>query len=356
MNHKLLLIISSISISAFLGCSNQSQDDIPQASIKSKTPNVRVVNPSFRTFISELQIIGNATPNKQVDLYAMEGGFLKTVKKEIGDKVWRGDVLAILENPELQRKLEIDRVAKQVAESNYRRIKESYDWSPELTTTSDFEKAEAKYLMAKAKYQATKNRDSLLIIRAPFKGVVTQRNFDQGALIESGMNSSRSICLFEIMDTEVIRLVIALPETEVDNISIGMKAKINFSELPNQEFDSRISRMADAINNKTKTMEVQFDIDNKDLRITAGMYANVSLELESSKDKLSLPTEALIAIKSEYFLLKVEKGIVKRVLIKKGLYNAKYFEILSSEINEKSEIIIEGKSLVKEGMKVKFLK
>jgi len=338
---------------ALFSCSESENKQSENIQIDVKMPNVKVVNPEQRSFTSILQIIGNAMPNKQVNIHAMEGGFLSVLKKDIGDKVKKGEVLAVLNNPELTRELEINKVAKEVAEANYLRFKKVIEKTPELTTLQEFEKVEATYLIAYAKYKATENRDSLLSIRAPFSGVITTRNVELGALIQSGINSSNATALFEIMDMKIIRLTVALPETEVDNISKGMQAKISFSELPSQTFSVHVSRMANAIDNRTKTMKVQLDIPNRNGKIKAGMYANVEIQLQSTGDKISLPNEALIVVKSEFFVLQVKEGIVKRTLIKKGLSNTHFFEVLSNEITENSKIIIEGKAMVKAGMQVK---
>ena len=336
-----------------LSCSDSENQQSAKTMQTEKNPNVKVVNPQQRSFTSTLLIIGNALPNKQVKIHAMEGGFLSELKKDIGDKVQKGDILAVLNNPELTRELEINKVEKQVAEANYLRFKKVIAKTPELTTLQEFEKVEATYLMANAKYQATENRDSLLTIRAPFSGVISTRNVELGALIQNGINNTNAAALFEIMDTETIRLTIALPETEVDNISKGMQAAISFTELPGEQFSAQVSRMANAIDNRTKTMQVQLDIPNRNGKIKAGMYANVAIQLQSTGDKISLPNEVLIAIKSEFFILQVKDGIVKRTLIKKGLSNTQFFEVLSNEINENSKVIVEGKAMVKEGMKVK---
>ena len=339
----------------FFSCSDTENKQSEDSQTDAKITTVKVANPQQRSFTSTLHIIGNALPNKQVNIHAMEGGFLSDLKKDIGDKVQKGDVLAVLNNPELTRELEINKVAKQVAETNYLRFKKVIAKTPELTTLQEFEKVEATYLMANAKYKATANRDSLLSIRAPFSGVITARNVELGALIQSGINNSNAADLFELMDMETIRLTIALPETEVDNISKGMQAAISFTELPGEQFSAQVTRMTNAIGNRTKTMQVQLDIPNRNGKIKAGMYANVEIQLQSTGDKISLPNEALIAVKSEFFVLQVKDGIVKRTLIKKGLSNIQFFEVLSNEINENSKVIVEGKAMVKAGMKVKVV-
>ncbi len=348
-------LISILTIVMF-SCTDDTTQQNENTSADVKTTTVKVVTPQQRSFSSTLQIIGNALPNRKVKIHAMESGYLAELKKDIGDKVKKFEVLAELTNPKLSRELEINKVAKQIAEVNYLRFKKVITKTPELTTLQEFEEMEGAYLMANAKYKATANRDSLLTIRAPFSGILTQRNVELGSLLQSGISNSNSNSLFEIMDVNIIRLIIALPETEVDNIENGMMANITFTELPGENFTAKISRMANVINNRTKTMEVQFDISNKNGKIKAGMYANVEIELQSSESKLSLPNEVLIAIKSEYFILQVKDEIVKRVRIKKGLSNNQFFEVLSNEIDKAAQIIVEGKAMVIDGMKVKTSK
>ena len=156
----------------FFSCSDTENKQSEDSQTDAKITTVKVANPQQRSFTSALHIIGNALPNKQVNIHAMEGGFLSELNKDIGARVSKGDVLAVLNNPELARELEINKVAKEVAEANYLRFKKVIAKTPELTTLQEFEKVEATFLMANAKYKATTNRDSLLTIRAPFSGTI----------------------------------------------------------------------------------------------------------------------------------------------------------------------------------------
>ena len=345
MKTKILLIALTLFVAS---CSQEVETE----NIDVKTPIVKVVHPELKSFTSTLRIIGNAKANKEVDLHAMESGVIIRVEKDIGDKVNKGDVLAVLENPELSRQLIIHKAEMEVTKSNYLRLKNVYDKTPELTTITDFENVEATYKIAKAKYESTINRDMLLTIKAPFSGLITQRNIEIGDLVQNSLNFSSSTPLFQIMDMDIIRLIIDLPETEVDNISVGMNAVITFSELAGKEFNVKVNRMANMIDNTSKTMEVQIDIPNQKHVIKAGMYAEVNLQLQSDGEKLSLPNESVIAVKSEFFVYKVTDGIVQKILIKKGLSNNQFFEINSDEIISSDNIIIEGKALVKDGMSV----
>ena len=361
MKNKILLI----ALSALVFSCNQEVEtennatqenvDSPVSSTKNvdvKTPIVKVVHPEIRNFTANVPIIGNAMANKELDIFAMEAGEVVSIKKDIGDKVSKGDVLAVLQNPDLRSQLIIHKAAMEVNESNYLRLKNVYEETPELTTITDFENVEATYKISKAEYESTKIRERLLTIRAPFSGVVTQRNIEIGDLVQNRLHSSTKTPLYHIMDIEIIRLVVDLPETEVDNISVGMNAKIIFSELPSKEFDVKVSRMANMVNNSSKTMEVQIDIPNSNNDIKAGMYAEVDLQLQSDGEKLSLPNGVLRSINGEYFIYKVKDGIVQIILIKKGLFNNQFFEIKSDQITDSDNIIIEGKDLVRDGSKV----
>ena len=346
MKNKILLIALSALV---LSCKQEVES---QTNVDVKTPMVKVVHPEIRDFTANVSIIGNAMANKELDIFAMEAGEVVSIKKDIGDKVSKGDVLAVLQNPDLSSQLIIHKAEMEVNESNYLRLKKVYDKTPELTTIIDFENVEATYKISKAKYESTKIRERFLTIRAPFSGVVTQRNIEIGNSVQNNLNSSAETPLYHIMNIDTIRLVVDLPETEVDNILVGMNTKIIFPELPGKEFDVRVSRMTNIVNNSSKTMEVHIDIPNSNNDIKAGMYAKVDLQLQSDGKKLSLPNGVLRPIKAEYFIYKVKDGVVQIILNKKGLRNNQFFEIKSDQITSSDNIIIEGKDLVRDGMKV----
>ena len=331
-----------IHILLLLLCLNSCYNNIQDTSYTKidKLPNVEVVSPKHRSFTSRLELVGNALPNKKVNIHAMEGGNVYKLYKDIGDKVTKGEALASLNNPELTREWKSVQVSFNIAKQNYFRLKSVKDNTPELTTIQAFEIIEAAYLTAKASYDAIFSRHNLLTIKAPFAGIVTQRNIELGELVQSGLNNVNTKPLFEIMDVEIIRVSIALPETEIDNIHEDVSASIHFPEISGEDFVVEISRMANVVRNQNKTMEVQFDIKNDDNNIKPGMYCSVSIELKSTDNKLSLPIKTLIALKGEYFLLNVVDSLVKKTAIKKGLSNSIFFEVLSSEIDSLSYVII----------------
>jgi multidrug efflux pump subunit AcrA (membrane-fusion protein) len=131
-----------------------------------------------------------------------------------------------------------------------------------------------------------------------------------------------------------------------------MGVTVTFPELPGEAYSAVISRTAGALDPTSNTMEVQIDIDNREGKIKPGMYARVKINLESREGVLSLPLTASVIHENEFFVYVVNDGIVEKISIRKGLSNKDYFEVLNTQLNEKSLVIIQGKSLVTVGQKV----
>jgi RND family efflux transporter MFP subunit len=318
--------------------------------------SVKTIRPSLKSFSLEIERLGRTVANKKVSIRAMESGELIGLNVDIGDFVHTGDTLAKLYNPIIERTLERDRAVMDVAYSNYQRLKIVYTQTPQLTTIQNFESAEGDYLIANANYESTLSRSDLLSITSPFSGVITKRFVDIGEVIQNSLVNSNAKSLFELSDIQTLRVKLSLPETDVSNLRLGTEANVTFPEMDRFSIFASVSRISSFIDPHNKTMEVQLDILNGEGHILPGMYAIVYLDLASRSEVFTLPQEVLIAENGSFFLFVVEDEFVQRIAIKKGLSNTKYFEVLSSEITADSQIILEGKSSVNIGSKVKVRK
>jgi len=336
-----------------IACNDQADTKEAAAdSSYSKTQAVEVVNPQKRSFTAEVLIAGNAQANQMVMLYAMESGLLTDIRVDIGDKVSKGETIAILNNPELlqeKMKLEAEYRLKEVL---YERLDSVYRKSPALTTLTDVEIAKSEYLSAKASLNAINDRVSFLMVRAPFSGTVTKRFVDNGSLIQNGLKDSDPQAIVEIQETDLIRLIIPVPESDAVSVKKGMDVQVTFPELSNEVFMAKISRTSAALDPLSKTMQVEIDLDNSAGKIITGMYAKVLIQLASRSSILSLPILSKVRYKNEDYVLLVEDQIVKRVLVRIGLSDEDYFEVLNKEISEESQVILIGKGLVNPGQLV----
>ncbi|MBK8920406.1 MAG: efflux RND transporter periplasmic adaptor subunit [Saprospirales bacterium] len=355
------------------------------------TPTVEVINPSRNAFTAEVVISGKAMPNQVVTLHAMESGFVTTMRKNIGDAVQKGETVAVLENPEivqLLKRSEADleraravllkteasllkmRAMERAATAEADRLNAVFVKTPGLTPAVEIERAQAAAEAAKANVDiaraeieaakkevsaqtaardAAQIRLDLLTVRAPFAGTVTRRYVDNGAAIRSGLSNSNPQPIAEIQQTHPIRLTLPLPESDAAAVQVGMKATIIFPELPGKDFHAKVSRTAGAIDPASGTMQVEIDLPNPSGAIKPGMYAKVSMQIESKRDVISLPVTTQGVDKGEYFLLLVKDGKVERIPLKKGLANKDFFELLNAGLDETAQVIVQGKGLVREG-------
>ena len=393
MTKKQLFLIS-IPLFLLASCQNKQAEQPAAAGSNSKTTTVEVVNPSRNAFTAEVQITGSAMPNQQVTLHAMESGFVKSIRKDIGDAVQKGEVIAVLENPDLvqllkraeaglsrakavQLKADANLLKAQAMEkaatAAANRLNAVFVKTPSLTPVAEVERAQASAAsaladvsIAKAEIEAAKKevaalmaekdavsmRIQMLTVRAPFSGIVTKRYVDDGAAIQSGLSNSNPKPIVEIQATNPIRLTLPLPESDAAAVRTGMEVTVSFPELPGESFKAKVSRTANAIDPTSGTMQVEIDLPNSKSTIKPGMYAKVAMQISSRKDVLSLPQEAQVMDKDEFFLLLVKDGKVVQVPLKKGLSSKEFFEVLNSDVTEASQVIVQGKGLVKAGQMV----
>ena len=355
LKNKYRLLFILVSGYCFLVTSCQEADTkLGETNIKKSNKNqtVEVVHPSSQSFEAELLITGTAMPNQNVLLHAMESGYVKSMHKDIGDVVRKGDLIAQLENPELFRlnqKLQAHLDAKKAI---YERLQKTYDQTPDLTPMQLLEEAKANYIGAMTELNVINDRQNFLRVTAPFSGVITKRFVDNGALIQSGIKNSNATALVEIQEINPIRLTIPLPESDAGSIKKGMEAQVTFPELQGEPYVAKISRTANALDFESKTMQVEIDLPNRSKKIKPGMYAKVLLKTSSRENVLSLPVTAQVLFEDEPFILVVKNNIVQRVRLRKGLENKDFFEVLNSDLGKDDQVIIQGKGLVKPGQQV----
>jgi membrane fusion protein (multidrug efflux system) len=338
-----------ISCCLFLSsCDNQGKAS-DTAAVSDKIQKVEVVKPKLRSFKAEVLITGTTLPNQMVTLFAMEGGMLMQMRKDIGDKVKKGETIAVLANPELQQQQLKWQAEMKAKKANYDRLNSVYQKTPALTNIQMVENAEVEYLSAKANLDAVNSRFNFLTVKAPFSGITTKRFVDKGAMIQSGLSQTNPQALIELQEINPIRLTLAVPESDVAGIEIGMPVELTLPELSGTSFSAKVSRLSMALDPMSKTMQVEIDLENPDGKIISGMYAKVLLQINSRENIQSLPVIAKISHKNEDYVLAVEGGKVKRIPVKVGLSNQDYFEVMNDMITADTKVIVQGKGLVKAG-------
>jgi membrane fusion protein, multidrug efflux system len=340
----------------FFGCNEKSDQVHTTAqeahSEKDKTQSVEVVHPKKRSFLAEVLITGTAQPNQNVVIYARESGYVEDIRKDIGDAISKGEVIAVLSSPELSRMYEEQSAQLDAKRRIYERLKSTYEKTPSITPLQILDEAEANFLSSKAEVGSIQDRISFLQIKAPFSGVITKRLVDHGALVQNGLTEDNPQGIVELQEIDPIRLKIPLPECDVSAIQPEQAVSIIFPELPGDTVFAKVSRISGALDPASKTMRVEVDIKNSKGTIKPGMYAKAIMKIDRQENVLSLPVTAQWIFQNEAFILVVKDDVVERIPLRKGLSNKDYMEILNPEVTEETMVIVQGKGLVSAGEKV----
>lgn len=342
---------------------------------------------------NNLRVAGQFLPYQQVELHAKVAGYIRQINVDIGDSVKAGQVLATLDVPELNAQVEgasasvrqsqelIRRAASEVAraQASYdalhsasQRLQEASKARPGLIAQQELDDARAREMAAAAQVDAAKSgllgtRQQLQIsqadhlryasmadysrIVAPFSGVVTWRYADTGALIQAGTSNAASAPVVKIAEVDKLRLRLPVPESLASFVHIGDVATINVQAL-HRTMRGIVTRMTDALDPSTRTMQVEIDVNNKDRSLTAGMYAEVTLSVNRSGSALAVPVNAVDQSTDQPYVFIVNRANrIEKRNVALGLSTADYVEILSG-LHEGDRVVAANLSSFKIGQPV----
>jgi RND family efflux transporter MFP subunit len=352
--------------------------------IQAGAPQVAVVRVTQRSVSNTLEIASEFQPFQEIDAYAKVSGYIQKLYVDWGSHVKQGQLLAVLEIPELQQQIEEDQAsvhrseedlaraheevsrassAYNVAHISYTRLADVQKTQPNLIAQEDIDVAQGKDIEANAGFSASK--DSLAAaeqalaatkaalekdkdmyaysrITAPFDAVVTQMNAYTGALLPAGTSSSKgdtSLC--RLSQNDVLRLVIPVPERAVAGIHTGQTVAVDVSGL-NKTFNGRIIRFSDQIDLATRTMHTEVQVPNPKYEIVPGMYASVKIPLTAAVNVMTVPVEAVQrsgANQGTVLVVNGENRIEKRNVVL-GVQTANDVEIVSG-LSE-NELVVFG--------------
>ncbi|HHG86201.1 MAG TPA: efflux RND transporter periplasmic adaptor subunit, partial [Bacteroidetes bacterium] len=364
MAHSSKIILLLAMVGLLTACNpgdNSAQNANPEAPTSSQainaTPTVEVVHPRMQAFEADLRLTGSLEANQFVKVHAMESGYLRSLNKEIGDQVKNGETIAVLENPELIQQFERAKAELILRKSHYERLKGIYDKTPDLTTIQDLEQAKAEFDKSIAEKKALATRIGFLTVRAPFSGVVTARYLDPGAVVQSAVHNGNAMPLVDVMEIDRLRLVLDFPESDLQHVRVGTSLKVTFPEVPGKVLETKVTRMAYALDAISRTMRMEADLTNKDLLLKPGMFAKVSIHLKNEAEALTVPLIAVTSIKNQQFIFRVRDGRVEKLQVVLGLENEMEVEVRvaakeTRKLGAQDEIIVKGKGQAGEGQAV----
>jgi len=268
--------------------------------------SVSVVSPKRTSPADEIILPGNVQPYISSPIYARTNGYLKKWYFDIGARVKQGELLAVIETPEVDQQLEQARSNLLTAQANLELAsitKARYQGLLKSNAVSqqDVDNAVGTYNANAAIVEADKaavQQYSALVsfekVYAPFDGVITARNTDIGDLINSGSSSNVKTDLFHIAQPGKLRVYVNVPEEYSRGITVGMKADLTLAEFPNRQFQGKVVRTADDINVTTRTLLIEIDVDNPAGTLLTGSYAEVHLAVPTQASTFLIPVNTLL--------------------------------------------------------------
>jgi RND family efflux transporter MFP subunit len=267
---------------------------------------VSVVSPKQTAPAEEIILPGNVQPFITSPIYARTNGYLKKWYFDIGAHVKQGQLLAVIETPEVDQQLQQARSNLATAQANLELAaitKARYQGLLKSNAVSqqDVDNTVGTYNANKAIVeadQAAVDQYGALVsfekVYAPFDGVITARNTDIGDLINSGSNANAKTDLFHIAQPGTLRVYVNVPEEYSRGTKVGMTADLSLAEFPGRKFQGKLVRTADAINVTTRTLLIEIDVANPTGTLLTGSYAEVHLAVPTRASNFLLPVNTLL--------------------------------------------------------------
>lgn len=307
---------------------------------------VRTVKPARQDLVRKVLLPAGVRADSEVTLYAKATGFLKSLTKDRGDKVKAGELIAVLEIPEMLSEIAHARASFALEETTLKRLESIRKIEKSAVTDQDLDLARAKRDMAEATLKRLEILRGYTEIRAPFDGSVTERFADPGAFIQQGK-------LLSIVDISKVRVLLDVPESEVRFSPAGTEARIHLDALPGKTLTGKVSRTSGALDPVTRTMRVEIDLPNPESLIFPGMFARVELGVERHPNVLVIPGKAVATSQDKAFVFVSFDGKAKRIPVTLGAHDGEWWEARTGLTGEEMILVPEGRTLT-DGMAVKI--
>src|SRR4030081_544482 len=318
---------------------------------QSALPAVSVVSPKQTAPANEIILPGNVQPFITSPIYARTNGYLKKWYFDIGAHGKKGQLLALIETPEVDQQLEqslsnlntakANLALSEITKNRYQGLLKS-----NAVSQQDADNASGTYNANKAIVEANQANvkqlqalQSFEKIYAPFDGIVTARNTDIGDLINSGSSSAAKTDLFHIAQPGTLRVYVNVPEEYSQGIKPGMTADLSLAEFPGRKFQGKLVRTAEAINLTTRTLLIEIDVDNPTGTLLTGSYAEVHLKVATQASTFLLPVNTLIFRSQGLHVGVVKNGKVVLTAVTPGHDFGNQIEIVSG-LKREDQIIV----------------
>jgi len=359
-----LLVIAGILAGAGIVPRLRARTTLQKQTAALATPDVLTAKPTLGQPSQEVVLPGNIYAYEDSPLYARTSGYLKKWYFDIGAHVKQGQLLAVIESPEIDQQLMQAKADLATAEANagnaqiqskrYQDLLKSNAVSKQDTDTFTTQAASTstEVKSAFANVQRLQQLVGFEKVYAPFDGIITARDVDTGTLIDAGANKE----LFHIASERVLRVYVNVPQIYAHDCVPGLPADLTFDEYPGRRFQGKIVRTSKAIDPASRTLLVEVDVNNSKGQLLPGAYAEVHFKLNNAKPSLIVPVSTLMFRAEGLRIGVVQNGDTAKLLpITIGRDDGRVVEVVSG-LQPDNEVIQNPPDSLIDGEKVHLVK
>jgi membrane fusion protein, multidrug efflux system len=342
-------------------------------------PTVEVAQVSSRKLSITARLPGELQPYEAVAVFPRVTAYVDSISVDRGSRVKAGQLMARLVAPEVvaqraeaQSKLqaaEAQRAESQAKlssdESTYQRLK-SASATPGVVAGNDLEIAQRALDADRARLEASRGSaeaarsalksvaelEGYLQVRAPFTGVVTERNVHPGSLVGPSTSASGSaVPMLRVEKADRLRLVVPIPEKYTSGIAEGTRIEFSVPAYPGQTFSGTIARIAHSVDVKTRTMPVELDVNNATERLSSGMFPEVVWAVRRTEPSLFVPVSAVVRTTEATFVVRIRAGNTEWVNVQTGELDGKSIEVIGG-LRDGDEVAARGTDELRPGIHV----
>ena len=304
-------------------------------------PVVHAEPPALSTVTSKLILNGDVLAIRLASIYSKVSGGLERNYADMGSRVREGQILATIDSTELVQQVQQMSATYQNARETYARQVQLFEKT--LSARQDLDNAEAAMKVADANYATAKTRLGYARIAAPFRGIITRRYLDPGALV-----NATSSTLFTLMDLDTVRIIVNVPEKEVAKIFGIGQADVTLDALPGRRFVGRVTRFSQAVDLTTRTMPVEVRVPNPGNEIKPGMFATIALVLSSRPNAITIASNIVLRDENGTYVYVLNDGRARRVRVALGQELDSRFEVQSG-LSAGDSVIVAGQQFARDG-------
>jgi RND family efflux transporter MFP subunit len=338
----------------------ESTTGLEQRSNEAAQIIVSVINPEKASTTIPLQLPGQTRAYIEAPIFAQTSGYLQKWYFDIGAKVKAGDVLAEIDTPQVDQQLnqaraqlKVAEAARDLAQVTYKRDQDLYNRrviaAQDFDTAADtFRQNQAAVIADQASVNSLEALENFKTVKAPFEGIVTERDTDIGAFVPSGTG----VQLFRMAQTSPLRVYINVPQTFSRFVKPGTQADLTLNELPGRKFPAHVTNTAGAIDPTSRTLLTELEVPNETGELLPGAYAQINLKLQGDTGLFTVPSNVLL-FRSEGTAVGIVhpdgKVEVRKIVINRDLGDKLQ---ISQGLSESDKVIVNPSDSLADGMTV----